>query len=62
MAKIPETHLKKVCKMGQEGCCRYIMLGAGGFECAKHGMLRVTIDQRVKEGTIGAVGDNCDGR
>jgi hypothetical protein len=35
MAQLSE-HVKNVCKIGQgAACCRYLMAGPGGFECAK---------------------------
>jgi len=35
MAELSE-HVKNVCKIGQgNDCCRYLVLGAEGFECAK---------------------------
>jgi len=55
--------LTNVCKIGQgHDCCRYLMVGAGGFECAKHGSLQALLDSRVATKTIVARGDNCDGK
>lgn len=69
-------HVKEVCKIGQgKECCRYLVLGPGGFECAKidkgfvaalNGEVAPTVkmlmDQRVAKGTMVARGDNCEGR
>lgn len=36
MAIISKDTLKNTCKIGQENsCCRYIIVSANGFECAK---------------------------
>lgn len=60
MAK--EPWLKRVCRIGQgHDCCRYILCGAGGFHCGKHGSLRAHLDDRVARETINARGDNCPG-
>lgn len=61
MTRIPDDHLEKVCKIGQSGCCRYVALGPNGFECEKHGSLKKVLDDRVAEGQMRAVGDNCKG-
>lgn len=54
--------VKDVCKIGQGAeCCRYLVTGANGFECAKLTSLRLTIDNRVEQGTFTARGDNCPG-
>lgn len=56
-------HIKNVCKIGQgHDCCRYLMMGAGGFECAKHSSLQALLDSRVEMKTIVARGDNCEGK
>ena len=55
-------HAKDICKLGQaEDCCRYLMVGGNGFECAKLTKLKKTIDKKVKSGIFKAQGDNCDG-
>ncbi len=58
---ISEDHLKSTCQPGTENCCAYLTLGAGGFECAKMSSLKLSIDLRLAEGTMNAIGDNCDG-
>lgn len=56
-------HIGKVCRIGQgHDCCRYLMMGSGGFECAKLTGLKGMLDRRVEEETITARGDNCDGK
>ena len=51
------------CKIGQgHDCCRYLMAGRDGFECAKQTVgMKVALDLRVDLCTIIARGDNCDG-
>lgn len=52
----------RVCKMGQANlCCRYLVCGSKGFECAKHTSLKEALDRRVLEKSIHARGDNCEG-
>lgn len=58
-------HIGKVCRIGQgHECCRYLMIGPKGFECAKVAGIRVKalLDQRVAEEAMTARGDNCDGK
>lgn len=60
---IPRDHADSVCKMGEGAdCCRYLMVGSGGLECAKdpanHGFRKI-LDRR-KDSMV-AKGDNCDG-
>lgn len=61
--QIDKDHLRDICKMGQgKECCRYILLGRDGFTCGKHDAdFRVLLDDRVQKGTLGAIGDNCEG-
>ena len=55
-------HIENICKIGQGGeCCRYLICGAGGFECAKHTELKDVIDQRVSNNIMTAQGNNCEG-
>ena len=55
-------HLQSVCKIGQgKTCCRYLVTGINGFQCAKLTSLRLTLDARVEADTMTAQGDNCDG-
>jgi hypothetical protein len=62
MGILKDDYVKKVCQPGTEKCCRYLMMGSGGWECAKLTSLKAHFDQRVAEHNIRAVGDNCDGR
>lgn len=59
--KADMNHIFDVCKIGQdEKCCRYLVAGSGGFECAKDEIgLKNTIDLRVE--TMNAKSDNCVG-
>lgn len=62
MAELSE-HVKNVCKIGQgHDCCRYLVMGAQGFECTKGTSLQVVLDARVYNNTITAQGDNCEGK
>lgn len=56
------SHVKDVCKIGQgHDCCRYLVMGTKGFECAKLQLsLRHTIDGRVHK--MSAQADNCEGK
>lgn len=55
-------YVNGTCKIGQgHDCCRYLLLGAAGFECGKFSEFRALLDQRVADKTIVARGDNCDG-
>ena len=56
-------HVKDVCKIGQgNDCCRYLMVGMDGFECAKNTELKHILDNRVEKNTITSRGDNCEGK
>lgn len=60
-------HVEAVCKPGQGAAtCRYLSVdpqrpNGEMFSCQKYGTLREAIDERVKEGTMRAQGDNCGG-
>jgi hypothetical protein len=54
-------YVKEVCKPGTYDCCRYLTMGAKGWSCEKHSEFRPLLDQRVRAGTMRAVGDNCEG-
>jgi hypothetical protein len=61
--ELTTDHVYKVCKPGENGCCRYLTIhGRTGWCCEKHSFLRRSIDRRVEAGTMNAVGDNCEGR
>lgn len=54
--------VQDVCKIGQGAeCCRYLMAGGSGFECAKKTSLAEVLDARVETGSMAARGDNCPG-
>ena len=58
---LTREYVLETCKLGQgAACCRYLVAGAEGFECAKLGSLRAGIDRRV--GIMVAKGDNCEGK
>ena len=53
--KIPDDKVKEICKPGQEGCCIFLTVGGGGFECQKFDscMSRMLLD-RYSEKTMRA--------
>ena len=56
-------NINNVCKIGQGNlCCRYLVVGNKGFECAKNTSLKEALDYRVYKQTIIAQGDNCEGK
>lgn len=60
-ALITKEYAVETCKIGQgAACCRYVVAGAQGLECAKLSSLRGAIDRRV--GSMVAKGDNCEGK
>ena len=58
------SHLDEVCRMGHGAwCCKYLMAGRRGLECAKHEGLKQAIDNAwAGDPTKTAQGDNCDGQ
>lgn len=55
-------YIRTVCKIGKgESCCRYLMIGAGGFQCAKFTSLKAVLDARTNAKSMVAQGDNCGG-
>lgn len=57
-----QYHIGHYCQPGNgDKTCRYLILGAEGFKCAKFSGLRQILDERVKKGTMYAKGDNCGG-
>jgi hypothetical protein len=60
--KMDKDYAKETCKIGQgEECCAFLVMGTGGFECAKGTSLHNAINLRLAEGTMNAKGDNCEG-
>ena len=56
-------HVKEVCRIGQgNACCRYMVIGAQGFECVKNTQMKGYLDSRVAMETMVARGDNCEGK
>jgi hypothetical protein len=54
--------IKNTCKIGQgEKCCKYLVVGTGGFECMKlHN--KEFIDRQWAKTQHVAQGDNCEGK
>ena len=62
LALVGDDHARTVCKIGQgAACCRYLTVGAHGFECEKHSRLARILDARVLVGAMVSRGDNCKG-
>lgn len=58
---INSEHLYETCKLGQgELTCSFLVMSEG-FECAKGTSMEPILKRRRERGTIGAMGDNCDG-
>ena len=56
--RLSAKKIKEVCKLGQGAeCCRYLVCGVKGFECAKFTENKSLLDNRVY--TMTAKGDNC---
>ena len=54
--------VKKICKIGEGSrCCRYLMAGKDGFECAHSTPLAKVLDDRAEAKTMIATSINCDG-
>ena len=52
--------IENICKLKQgKDCCRYLVCGTNGFECAKLGPLKGVIDGKVQY--MVAQADNCEG-
>jgi hypothetical protein len=57
-----DEFVKKTCKPGTVDCCRYLIMDANGWGCAKLTSLKAHLDFRVNVlENIRATGDNCDG-
>jgi hypothetical protein len=55
--------VKNTCKAGQGYlCCRYLVIGAQGFECVKNTDMKDYLDARVAMETMVARADNCPGK
>jgi len=55
-------HVENVCQPGKGGkTCRYLIMGAKGWECAKHTGLATLLDARVESESMVARGNNCEG-
>lgn len=59
---IPEDKFFLLCKAGKgEATCSFLILGKGGFMCAKGTDFQPEIDRRRAAGKMGAMGNNCSG-
>lgn len=59
-----EQHVREVCKIGKrEECCRYLLIGKGGWECAKiTPELKALLDEEERIAQMSAKSDNCEGK
>lgn len=63
LAPLDEAHVMATCRPGAGAeTCRYLAMGPKGWSCEKHSSLAQTLDDRVREETMTARGDNCEGR
>lgn len=66
MEEITQEHVLGVCKLGQMGAevCSYLVITGGKIACAKGTSIQFQriIDTRREEGSMVAMGDNCEGR
>lgn len=57
-----DKFVKEICKPGTAECCRYLLMGGNGWECAKlQPQTKAHLDDRVARNDMRATGDNCDG-
>lgn len=59
--KIPNAHLRSVCKKDQKDACRYICLCQIGFVCMKKTPIKEKLDEWVNIKKMSARADNCEG-
>lgn len=59
---VADEYATKVCNIGKGAeTCRYLIVGAGGFECGKDSEYQEAIDKNFERGVMVAIGDNCAG-
>ena len=59
---LPDGHEEGVCKKGQGAeTCSFLGFGRGGFKCLKGSSFESAIQERRREGSMAAKGDNCSG-
>lgn len=56
-----EWFVRATCQPFTVTACRYLSMAPTGWACQKLSSLRPLIDARVAEGSMNAVGDNCEG-
>lgn len=55
-------YIQNICKIGQaELCCKYLIMGSKGFECAKKTSMKEVVDDNWANNEHVAQGDNCEG-
>ena len=59
---IPDEYVEKFCKPGRGAeTCRYLLMGKGGWECAKDSEFQELVEKNFEKGIMVARGDNCAG-
>jgi hypothetical protein len=59
---IPTDRVEKLCLMGQGAkCCSFLGMSGSGPLCLKGSMYAPQIQERRRQQTMGAMGDNCTG-
>ena len=57
------SYVKETCKIGEGfDCCRFLVCGPKGFECAKFTEHRALLDFRATNKLMTARADNCEGK
>ena len=62
---LTKAYIEEVCRPCTSETCRYLIVGADGFECARvlgDTSIALNINDRVREGSMRAQGNNCGGR
>ena len=57
--KIADDNVEQGCRLGQgAGCCAFLGIGAGGWECLKaDSKCRITLERRLRNGSMNAKGE-----
>ena len=59
---VSNSDAKEICGVGKGSeTCSFLMMGPGGWECAKGTGLEAHLTSRRDAGSMNAMGDNCSG-
>ena len=59
---LPAGYETEVCKLGAgKDTCAFLAIAPGGTRCVKGSGIEATIRTRLRDGSMGAQGDNCSG-